>query len=312
VARSRHHTKKERRLGGTPGLQFREEVPTPASHRLARRSLVVAGLVATLTAGLRAQDAGSTNPLLDALLARAGDYVETYDKTFSAVVSEEKYDQVARTRATVAGRRALRSDVLLINGGAAGFFEFRDVFEVDGKPVRDRTDRLYQLFLHPSPDAIEQATKILDEGARFNVGPITRTINVPTLALAFLHRDAQVRSAFEWDGEATVNGVRTAVLRFHELAEPRMIHTVDAAPASGRFWIEPDTGRVVRTELVINSTVARAQITVTYAPQAKLKGLWTPVRMEESYGIGATRSINGTATYTNFRQFNVDVATVIK
>ncbi|NQW03983.1 MAG: hypothetical protein HQ485_08145 [Acidobacteria bacterium] len=249
---------------------------------------------------------------VDALLARVADYLDTYDAKFSGVVSEEQYAQVARRHTAVTARRVLRSDVILVNGGPIGWLSFRDVFEVDGRPVRDRDDRLYQMFLNPASDALEQATKVVDEGARFNVGPISRTINVPTMALAFVRQSAQARSVFGWNGEAKVDGVPTVVLRFREMVSPRLIHTVDQVPATGRLWIEPKTGRVVRTQLEVDSIDARVEITVTYAPQEKLKDLWVPVRMEERYSIAATQSITGTATYTNFRQFNVNVATIIK
>ena len=40
---------------------------------------------------------------------------------------------------------------------------------------------------------------------------------------------------------------------------PRIIASIDAAPAGGRFWLEPDSGRVIRSELVVDSGNARAQ-----------------------------------------------------
>ena len=60
--------------------------------------------------------------------------------------------------ARAAGRapRELKSDLLLLKpAGADAWMAFRDVFEVDGEPVRDRTERLSQLFLErtPSTDA---------------------------------------------------------------------------------------------------------------------------------------------------------------
>jgi hypothetical protein len=242
------------------------------------------------------------------VLDAAAAYLDAYDQRFSAVVSEEHYEQMARgTRATITGHRVLRSDLLLLNAGEAGWLCFRDVYEVDGRPVRDRSTRLMDLFVHPQPDAIDQASKIREEGARFNIGGLNRTVNDPTMVLPFLRRAQQRRSVFELGGGETVAGTRTRVLSFKELAMPRMIHTSDDSPASGRVWVEPETGRVVRTELVLATVDGRAKIVVTYAPQAKLDGLWAPARMEEHYEVGASRTIDGVATYTNFRQFSVNV-----
>ncbi len=242
------------------------------------------------------------------VLDAAAAYLDAYDRRFSGIVSEEHYEQTVRgARAAVTGRRVLRSDLLLINSGEAGWLCFRDVYDVDGKAVRDRTTRLMDLFVHPQPEAIDQASKIREEGARFNIGGLTRTVNDPTMALPFLRREQQRRSVFELGGTETIAGTGTRVLSFKELAVPRMIHTSDDSPASGRFWVAPDTGRVVRTELVLATVDAHAKIVVTYAPQAKLDGLWVPARMEEHYAVGATRTIDGVATYANFREFSVNV-----
>ncbi len=47
-------------------------------------------------------------------------------------------------------KRDLKSDVLIVRGPAGErWMQFRDVFEVDGKPIRDRAERLAKLFLEP-------------------------------------------------------------------------------------------------------------------------------------------------------------------
>ena len=44
---------------------------------------------------------------------------------------------------------------------------YRDTFEVDGKPVRDRDERLERLL---SDGAVGQAARIAEQNARFNLG----------------------------------------------------------------------------------------------------------------------------------------------
>src|SRR6185295_17154384 len=93
-------------------------------------------------------------PTVPELLAAAAKYLTEYDKKFSAVVSEEQYDQTAaQTGFRVPQRRTLKSDVILMNAEAAGWVSLRDVYEVDGSPVRDHTDRILQLMTNPVPDA---------------------------------------------------------------------------------------------------------------------------------------------------------------
>ena len=51
---------------------------------------------------------------------------------------------------------------------------------------------------------------------------------------------------------------------------------------------------------------------VTYADQPKL-GLWLPVSMDEHYEVSPRRSIiDGHATYSNFRKFQVETKTGIR
>ena len=125
-------------------------------------------------------------PDLDALLDKAGDYVADYERTFVGVVAEETYRQQVRIpggptcadfrpKPTVQ-RRDLKSDVLLVRAPAGDrWIQFRDVFEVDGKPVRDRDERLTKLFLQPSADAARQVQDIAAASARYNIGGVNRT-----------------------------------------------------------------------------------------------------------------------------------------
>jgi hypothetical protein len=164
-------------------------------------------------------------PAVDDVLRAAAAYVEVYEPQLSGVVSEEAYHQTSRNaRGQTRATRLLRSDTLLIRTAAQGWFGFRDVFEVDGKPVRDRDERLSKLFLNPSAGALEQAKRIADESARFNIGTqdgtLIRTINLPTIALAFLRREFQNRSAFKSSGLTQMNGIRAASA-FRERGMPR-------------------------------------------------------------------------------------------
>src|SRR5262249_49564964 len=122
----------------------------------------------------------------------------------------EKYDQTATQQGFRVQRRTLVSDVILINAGAAGWVSLRDVFEVDGSPVRDHTDRLLKLLTNPAPDAYQQALRLAQEGARFNIGNLSRSINVPSTALRFVRQDMQSRSTFTSNGLKTINGSSVA------------------------------------------------------------------------------------------------------
>ena len=96
---------------------------------------------------------------------------------------------------------------------------FRDVFEVDGKPVRDREDRLQKLFLAPSPDAYAQLVRIKEESARYNIGSVDRNINLPLFALQFLRAEHRTRSRFKISGAAGVGRRPDVADRVHRNGE---------------------------------------------------------------------------------------------
>ena len=280
------------------------------------------GLVAILlaTAVLRARD-----PALDAVLLRAAEYVSQYQQQLRGLVAEESYRQ--NVTRTVAGRptgeggrlsregRQLKSDLLLVKLGDEDFWiQFRDVFEVDKKPVRDRDQRLQKLFIEAKADARAQAESIQQESSRYNLGPLMRTINVPIMALLFFERSVQPKVKFE-------QGKAGNVKRFEGLAEPSAIWMIEYKettkgtlvkglnnrdiPSRGRIWLDSTNGRVLRTEMLSEDTALRAEIFVTYKAEPGLD-LLVPGEMREVYTIRRNETrIDGLATYGHFRRFTV-------
>src|SRR5437868_3377108 len=215
------------------------------------------------------------SPDLDALLDKASDYVADYERTFVGVVAEESYRQQVRGgRAGTdlrgfpieapAQRRDLKSDVLLVRAPAGDrWMQFRDVVEVDGRPVRDRDERLTRLFLQPSADAWRQEADIAAASSRYNIGSVNRTVNLPVLALSVL--EPQNRPWFTF--QIGKRSGTTVELDYQEEERGRtMIHTNDNQPmrAHGRFTIDTGTGRVLATTLATETSSLKAQIDVTY------------------------------------------------
>src|SRR5690348_16642604 len=112
--------------------------------------------IAALTAGAAQQrPPDSSNDSLNDLLQRAGRYIALYEREVTAIVADENYLQrfIVEPRTAV---RHLLSDMLTIRDETEGWIGFRDVYEVDGQAVRDRTDRLAKLFIDPHPDSRSQ------------------------------------------------------------------------------------------------------------------------------------------------------------
>jgi len=255
---------------------------------------------------------GAQPPTLPSLLGAAATYVAVYEAQAAAIVFEESYTQSVAGPSTgvfVSAERRLRSEVAVVNTDAFGWIGFRDVFEVDGKPVRDRQDRFQFLFGQPvNQSVIDQARKIADESARFNLGLVGRTLNYPTMALAFLRQNHQERSTFWRESSARVGGVVTWMVDFQETQRPTLIGSPGRDVLTyGRFWIEPDSGRVRRSRITADVVRATCTYDVEYGTWPGLDVL-VPFSMEENISVRGgdprpVQTIRGQARYSNFRQF---------
>lgn len=259
-----------------------------------------------LALGLAAFTFASAQPApVGEVIARASAYVAEFERTFAALVAEEVYDQGRKLR--------LRSSFMLVLVPGRGLTQFRDVFEVNGKPVHDRDDRLLSLFLHPSPSSLEQARRITEESTRYNVGPVERTINVPLFAMLFLHPDNVARFAFSSAGEATIAGRHVRAINFHEVTLPTIVKGPGDKnlPSKGRIWIEPATGAVLQTRHQVDDDGGLGTITVRFAEDRKL-GILVPAKMDEIYqGLRFPAVIRGTATYDHYQLAGVSTDTEI-
>jgi len=257
-------------------------------------------------------------PDLATVIARVAAYAGRFQQQFGSVVAEERYQQVSRPVAGSSrvggnmGATDLRSDFLLVQMRPGEWLPFRDVFERDGRPVRDRQDRLARLFLTgATDDALARARDISNESSRYNIGNGTRTINVPTLPLMFLADD--VRGGITFSERKREDDSAERVVDFKEVAHPTLIKTTNNRdlPASGRLWIDEATGTLLRGLVRAQDPTVDSEITVTFQRDETL-GMWVPVRMDERFRRGGDAAeIRGTATYTNFRRFQVSTSEVL-
>lgn len=285
------HRRRER------ALQHRRHCPSAVRLSAVRSSAVrpsAVRLSAVLLFCFPALPASAQEPTLAAVLARAGAYVVEFQRQLSGVVAEERYVQdvrylLGRFNTPLLTHRELKSDLLVVKPiGSDRWMQFRDVFEVDGKAVRDRDERLMQLFVSPSASSASQADRLVEESSRYNIGNLSRTVNVPVLALVILDPANQKRFRFTRadHGEPLLGRVAGTVadglwiVGYQEVQKQTIIRTTNGRDlaAGGRFWIEPAIGLLV------------------------------PIEMRERYDIRRDGSrVEGTATYGRFRQFQVKV-----
>jgi hypothetical protein len=294
------------------------------SRSTAACCLAMIATAAITPSGTAAQ---APDPALDQLLARAGSYALDFVEKLSGIVAEERYVQdsnVALATVPIPGlngrgnnfsssvprgsarHRELKSDFLIVKSVGELWEPFRDVFEVDHIPVRDRDERVSKLFLRPNVDTQARASQIAEESARYNLGAVRRTINNPVFALIFLQPDLRGHFKFTLGKPDRRMGDEIRVVEFLEEARPTLITGLPGQDmaAYGRFWIEAATGRIVKTEVRVDEHGIKATLTTVFRPDERL-GMDVPAEMHEDYELTGSH-VTGTASYGRFRRFEVN------
>jgi len=259
-----------------------------------------------------------------ALLSMVRTYAARYPAEMRFILAHERYDQEVRSRAgsygTTAGmvtaRRSTEASVAFAHVADGAWLMSRQVSQVDGRPVESTPLAIDQLG---EAEVLRQLKQTVEEGARWNIGSVHRTINTPTLVLWFLVDPLWTRFRFRSAGvERTAAGM-CRVIRYEEVGRPAIMDVNGSrVPSSGRIWVLPDSGAVVRTELVLEAARTpgrgpspghRATIAVEYMyyPDARL---WVPATMTERYEDPAVREadvIVTRATYSAYQRFGVSI-----
>jgi len=276
------------------------------------------GILAVLFALVSSSGPQSASELGD-LLQRATEYVTGYEAELGNLIGSEEYVQNAAWlgntglgHPTVGKRlqRRLSSDFLIIQVGPE-WAALRKVNRIDGIKVKETEPALEDTFDN-SPEA--NSTRLLvmkAESTGYNLGDIIREINLPTFALKVLRKSEVSRFAFERAGSSKIAGIQTWAIRFREQTGPTLVVGGKDQPlySTGTLWIEPGTGRVLRTEFLVENAYASSRvkgaITVTYTEGKNVK-LLVPGLMDEHYET-EFNTVDCRAFYTNFRPFEVDV-----
>jgi hypothetical protein len=245
-------------------------------------------------------------------LARA--YVARFIEGLSKVAAEERYSQEAERPRR---KRTLRSDFVVARApGATRWYTFREVLDVDGKPVQEaREGRLARLMADPGADTLRKAHEITVSGLQYNVENIG-TVNNPLLAMSFLQAEYSHRFRFTVGGREKKLGPAVRKVSFEEVHTPTVL-TVEGnrdLPAHGVMWIDEGTGRILKTELRLGEKPAvstgHTSSSLGWAPPTTIVttfgvdealGIDVPLEMRDRYPF-QRNEIKGVATYGPFRR----------
>jgi hypothetical protein len=251
-------------------------------------------------------------------MRRVGAYVASYGARASVVVATERYtQQTTGNTSSPHARRVIAAEFAIVKVDTiTGWIGFRDVIEVDGQALPDRENRLIR-SLTGGDAGYDEARRLSDESARFNIGTIERNFNVPTTTLFYFA--PQNHGRFKFAG-LDVSADGTWRIGWRETEKPTLIRTPEgtSVPSEGELWVRPADGTIVRV-LLRNQLFGdrrhqqqhmNGQVDVTYKYVEPL-GMWLPDRMIEDFEIrgpnGAWERTEGEAVYSNYRQFTTSV-----
>lgn len=246
------------------------------------------------------------------VVARLDGYLQGYEDRLANVVAEEEYQQRVEqgpTTGRLTTARMLRSDfALTLTSDRNRRVGYRDTFEVDGVPVRDREERLERLL---GSGDVRQAARIAEQNARFNLGAdlITRNINIPTFALEMMNPRIRDRFRVRRTGADMLDGRPGWLIEFRERERPTLVRTPEGRDQASRIvaLVDIETGEVLRT--VLTWERVKGSIEVAYGHAAGIPVL-VPILMAERYVTRSGALIAGEATYANFRQFETSARIV--
>ena len=296
-----------------------------AGRHIGKAGLYIVVFALGLSVAVQAQLGNTPGSGFTTIIGSAMRYVMAYEQKFALLAADETYaqelqrppnpgDNLSRTnpgggmRAGGAmSRLVIKSDFLLVQlgGDGEGWMPFRDAYEVKGAKVRNRNERLLKLFEGGDQERFEKAAKLNEATASHNLGNVARTINIPTLAMMFLHPRVNERFEFTDEGEETIAGRVLRRAAYREVARPTLIKTTRGRDLAltGHIWIDPFTGTVVKTDLNAADPAVRCAITVTYRKDDALD-FWVPSQMDEYYKAALSLDeVLATATYSNVRRF---------
>jgi hypothetical protein len=252
--------------------------------------LALAAVAALVTPAVDAQPAAPGVP------RAVADYVHVLVDGLSNVVAQEDFS-FAKPK-----QRTVRSDLLLVRfpGSDRHLLVFRDVSHVNDAPLPGRETRLSDLFLRSFDNPNVRALEIATDG-HAHVSPVLN----PLFAIAFLQAPYQPRFEIKDKDAGRGWADQVRVLSFVETVKPTLLRGGAEGranvPTRGRAWVEMPAARILQTELEVRDGKTITTLVTKFALDPRLE-LMVPVEMRATNQDGAS---TGTATYTNFRRFDV-------
>ena len=268
-----------------------------------RLPFTVVVLAVTAHVARTVEPVSAQQPSMEQLRDAAGDYVRSAYPLLANLVGTEEYRQQASASGS---SRTLKSEVLLVRHPTetGDWLFFRDVLVVNGKPVPNQQERLTNLFISPSLANWELVREIAHADGQYHLPGSTPSLINPFIVVALVDRSYWPRLQFKLGKQDQDAGAGIWILELEELRRDKEEPLLARVPSRARAWVEATTGRILKTELRINNASGTSSNRTTFRFDEALR-VAVPVEMKTTWSLFGPVSVNGTAKYSDYRQFGV-------
>ncbi|PYV41076.1 MAG: hypothetical protein DMG06_18325 [Acidobacteria bacterium] len=264
----------------------------------------------------------SPDPVLRAVLEKAGAYAREYRKLCRELVAEEKliqkeYDKKGKLK----NQRLFTSDYLVVTlpSDPESPVEFRDIISIDGKPIARKNQGLLELFRKKSANAFEEAERVAQESTKHNLGR-KRYSNMVNFGLNFILPEFHDRIVYQLIESGPALHDKTLLLEFREATDETALRAETPfgqkpIPSKGRIWLTQPDAKVLKIDFTFKQDAEFYPIAGRYLSeyQPGPDNLLLPSRFEEYfYDLKVPDRVifESVASYSNFRRFSTEVRIV--
>ncbi len=273
-----------------------------------------------------------TSAQLEELLDKASALCDKYRKLFRDLTAEEKrvfelYDQKT---GRIKQQRQTVSDLIVYAStrDPNKFTEYRNIREVDGKPVKNQIERVEKLFerVAKADSVAGELDRITRESARHDFD--TQFTNFTIFNAAATYKELRQLFKYEPAGRERLGDQELVLIKFEQTEFRKGLFglrhyeklNVTGPLMRGQYWLDPQTGQVRREHHEIffrgNAQPRTFKVVeVDYDFTAGEQGIWLPQRIlfqyfnvlkqDKDIPVEMFLSVRITSEYGPFRRFEV-------
>ena len=273
-----------------------------------------------------------TTAELEELLGKANALCDKYRALFRDLTAEEKrvFELYDERTGKIKHQRQTVSDLIVYASlrDPNKFTEYRNIREVDGKPVKNQLERVEKLFerVTKADSAPKELDRITRESTRHDFD--TQFTNFTIFNAAATYKELRQLFKYEFAGRERLSDQDLVVIRFEQIEFRKDLFglrhyeklNVTGPLMRGQYWLDPQTGQVRREhhEIYFRDNVQPRTfkaIEANYDFTSGEQGIWLPHRIlfqyfnplksDKGFPVEMFLNVRVTHEYGPFRRFGV-------